>query len=267
MKKHVVGLFFITLPLVTLPYFTFSQTNSEEQRFLLKANLYQFRHQEIAEGKNFEQLKKELLEGLKKQSPQASSTKAAGVSYDQARLILSKLLQERIYYDYRSYDPQGNIGFCFGRAMYLHLQLLRHGVAKDSIKKIFAIGPMRTGEINWQFHVATMVKDKNSNDWWVLDSNLPRPLSIEKWIEYYQKFRIDQTSMFFGFFKKTDNEKSIRFYVTEASKFGSSAWQYSPQSLNDPFYNNFFKDMLRDFKENPVPLAEKFSPTQCRQLF
>lgn len=233
----------------------------------IKENLYDFRNQEIAEGKNFEQLKKELIQSLKNYSPEASPTKAAGITYEQAQKILSALLKERIYQDHNTYDPQGNIGFCFGRAMYLHIQLLRHGVAKDSIKKIFAIGPMFEGGINWQFHVATMVKDKNSNDWWVLDSNLPRPFAAEKWIAYYQKFRVDQKSRFFGLFKSTDPQKSIRFYVTEASKLGSSTWQYSPYGLNDPFYNNFFKDMLRDFKENPVALTEKFHPAQCRQLF
>lgn len=262
MKKHVVGLFLLALPLLS-----FSQSEDELKDLLLKTNLYDFRSQEIAEGKNFEQLKKELLQSLKDYSPATSATKAAGISYQQAEKILSKLLRERIHYDYRSYDPQGNIGFCFGRAMYLHLQLLRHGVAKDSVKKIFAIGPMKEGGINWQFHVATMVKDKNSNEWWVLDSNFTRPITAEKWIAHFQKLRVDQTPTFFGLFKKTDREKSIRFYVTEASKLGSSTWQYSPHGLNDPFYNNFFKDMLQDFKENPVALGEKFNTHMCRQLF
>src|SRR5690349_11237676 len=35
------------------------------------------------------------------------------------------------------YDPTGATGFCFGRAMASHLELLARGVAKDAIRKAY----------------------------------------------------------------------------------------------------------------------------------
>ncbi|MFN9069231.1 MAG: hypothetical protein ACK5V3_18555, partial [Bdellovibrionales bacterium] len=61
------------------------------------------------------------------------------------------------------YDPTNEIGFCFGRALFVHLELLRRGVSKDSIKKVFVVGDiveqLNGQEIRWQFHVATAVRD------------------------------------------------------------------------------------------------------------
>ena len=44
------------------------------------------------------------------------------------------------------YDPTGEIGFCFGRAMTVHLIARRMGLASEGVRKLFAIGDLRSGD-------------------------------------------------------------------------------------------------------------------------
>ncbi|MDA9951609.1 hypothetical protein N9D31_03435, partial [Oligoflexaceae bacterium] len=67
------------------------------------------------------------------------------------------------------YDPQGVIGFCFGRSMAVHLAARKVGLAHSSIRKLFIIGDMRSGaDPEWRFHVTTIVKGPNA-EWYALD--------------------------------------------------------------------------------------------------
>lgn len=170
------------------------------------------------------------------------------------------------------------IGYCFGRAMYFHQLLLRLGVDENSIKKIWAVGPMSAGSITWQFHVAIAVRGL-SGEWFVIDpvysspnpgkSKLPSP---EEW---YQSFL------------PQNKNKDLRIYITEPEKFGVSAPKYNVTDLGlrlsskQDFYRGFFKDLqawfrsmnddkkLADFlglSELPVkPFAEQAKLKQAEQ--
>lgn len=76
------------------------------------------------------------------------------------------------------YDHQptgiGNreIGFCFGRAMAVHLTARRMGLFEDSIRKIFLAGDLKNGTIRWRFHMATLLKG-DDNQYYVVDPIMP----------------------------------------------------------------------------------------------
>jgi hypothetical protein len=138
------------------------------------------------------------------------------------------------------YDPTGEIGFCFGRALFVHLELLRRGVSKDSIKKVFAVGDlveqMNGKEITWQFHVATAVRD-TQGEWWVIDPSY-KLMKIRNWYKFMRQMATD---------------RKLSVFVTQTPKIGPTAWEYNIQDggLLDPFYNNYFKDLFQHFKQNP----------------
>ncbi len=214
-------------------------------------------------------MNQKILESIQNYVPQVSSGRVSGITFEQGQLLMSKLINDPLNTDpEKQYDPEGELGFCFGRALKLHLDLLRYGVNKESIKKIFVVGPMNVPGQVWQFHVATIVKDLNSNDWWALDTNLKKPVLVDDWMKQYQRFRTDRT---FRLFRSPliDITKSLRFYITQPQKIGPSGWEYNIQQggLFDAFYNGYFKDMFKSFKKYPVLVSEKFNFNQCQKLF
>lgn len=83
----------------------------------------------------------------------------------------------------QKYDPTGEIGYCYGRAMTAHLTARRMGLASGSIRKLFAIGDMRQSPVStqpeWRFHVTTLVKGEDGN-WWAIDPIMGPPLGDGK---------------------------------------------------------------------------------------
>ncbi len=134
----------------------------------------------------------------------------------------------------KKYDPKRNIGFCFGRATFIHLMLLKMGLQKNSIRKIWAIGPMNTGEITWRYHVATMAYTKTKG-WLVLDTNHGQAVSAQEWIATYSKMSTDG---------------KLRFYTSDASKLSFMIGKYSRLQLGmdinqeRDYYRGYFKDMM-----------------------
>lgn len=78
------------------------------------------------------------------------------------------------------YDPKDVIGFCFGRAMAAHLLARRRGLARDSIRKLFVIGDLRTGpKPEWYFHVVTAVLGEDYR-WYAIDPIMVFPIASGK---------------------------------------------------------------------------------------
>lgn len=137
-----------------------------------------------------------------------------------------------------------SLGFCFGRATYLHLLFLKLGLQKNSIEKIWALGHIlddkRSGY--WQFHVATMVYTQFQG-WVVLDINVGYPMTVADWMQYYQK---------------QNDDRKIRFYYTDPSKFGPSLGRYDriQLGLDTPveldWYKHYFKDMMSSLKNESL---------------
>lgn len=135
------------------------------------------------------------------------------------------------------YEKTGaNIGYCFGRSMYYHLMFLKKGLQKESIKKIWAVGHMKTGSVDWGFHVATIVYTRDNN-WMVIDSNHFEPISVEKWMQHYSKYNA---------------KKDLRFYITTPEKFSVNTGKYERFQLgldvsrDVDWFMHYFKDMMAD---------------------
>lgn len=89
------------------------------------------------------------------------------------------------------YDPDYNIGFCFGRAEYVYRRALQMGASPDSVVKIFVFGPLNSlvPEIKWNFHVATMIYTKEAG-WVAIDTGLflPHAVRIADWVFHVNKY-------------------------------------------------------------------------------
>jgi len=265
---------FISVFILILATMASAETAEPEwQQLDLRQDLYQLRESEILNNVNLKEVSDSVVKALNNYNPEKSFGRVDGVTYGQAYDILDLLKKEAIYVNYDQYDMGRNVGYCFGRALYFHLQLLRHGVNKDSIKKVFVVGPMQVPGIVWQFHVATVVKDQTSNHWWALDTNIGKPVLLEEWVRHYERRSMDRS--YDGLLAKLldrptiDKTKSLRFYITEPSKIGPSGWEYNiqPGGLFDQFYNDYFKDMFKSFKQSKVLETNKFNQNQCYYLF
>jgi hypothetical protein len=131
----------------------------------------------------------------------------------------------------QKYDPSGQLGFCFGRAMTSHFEALRLGVDKESIRKVFVVGNMKAlvGDTVWLFHVATAVK-KADGGWWIIDPFFGKAVTIEKWYERMHKHDIDG---------------KLRVYVTEPERLtAGNSKRYNKEQLLSDWYNGYFKDLF-----------------------
>ncbi len=169
-----------------------------------------------------------------------SKFRAQFISPETSQEVLTKLVANPVASSSQSnkYDPKGNIGFCFGRAMFVNLELAYRRFDRDSIKKIFAIGPMETGgSVRWEWHVATIVQsinEKAEEEWLAIDS-VTGLVTLNDWYEIvYNRFSVDQ---------------KLKVYITPAGKFGGSSSFYDHDSLESDFYNEYFIDLLSWFGE------------------
>lgn len=131
----------------------------------------------------------------------------------------------------KQYDPQDTTGFCFGRAFTGHIEALKLGIDKNSIRKVFVVGKL---EGHWDYHVALMVRGEK-NDWYVIDPIFSKPMSVRNW---YDKLHA------------TDTTGKMRLYVTEAERFGPRGnLKYTKSGLLWEGYNQFFGDVIQYYNE------------------
>ena len=131
----------------------------------------------------------------------------------------------------KKYDPQGNFGFCFGRATAAHLEALRRGLARSRIMKIWGVGPMKGG---WAHHVATLVSAKEGG-WWAIDPEIGKVVSGVDWIKWLKS-------------EQENTEEPLVFFVSEAERFGPSPGKYTKVDLygtdDGDIYNGYFRDLI-----------------------
>jgi hypothetical protein len=206
----------------------------------LPAGLREFRTNEVADlsAEQVEKLNNDSLTRLAEYRPPQGPDRVQAISYEDARQLLSALNSNEVTgYAYREkyQRPDVEIGFCFGRATFAHLMLLKMGLQKESIMKAWVVGPMQTPGVMWDFHVATMAYVRGKG-WMVLDSNYREPLSVREW---YSRSRAQST------------DQKLRIYLTPASKFGVDAGTYSRVQMGldlpreQDWYQHYFVDMMR----------------------
>ncbi|OQW52795.1 MAG: hypothetical protein A4S09_08095 [Proteobacteria bacterium SG_bin7] len=175
-----------------------------------------------------------------------------GVTPKQADRIYRMILNHPVISPHMEplYDPEDNVGFCFGRAMFVHLELLGRGVNRGDIRKAFVVGPLHAEDINWSFHVATTVKGSDGK-WWVIDSPPfgEGVMELTDWYRHQLKFSKDGR---------------LRLYLANPQQFTPTSLKYSREILSSPSYRNYFEEMLFDFRMR-YDQIQKFEPS-CGSL-
>lgn len=83
------------------------------------------------------------------------------------------------------YDPQGLIGFCFGRSFAEFLLSRRIGLEIPAIRNLFIIGDLRSGvDPEWRFHVTSVIR-LSDGQWYAFDPIIPqnKPVPVAEWIK------------------------------------------------------------------------------------
>jgi len=197
----------------------------------------------------------ELLEALKAPIPPSTKTRVPSINEDQANQLLKWVQKDSKVTPLSNvwkYTTSTGTGYCFGRAVGVHIDALYRGVEKDKILKVWAVGDMG----KFAFHVATMVQAKEGG-WWVIDPILKRPIKIDDW---------------WALMKKEDKQGNLRLMVSAPQKFANAALigpgsgRYNNFDLTSPFYQNdflpetiagqYFTDMMKEFKAR-IPKAKE----------
>jgi hypothetical protein len=215
--------------------------------FNAKGNLYDLNLDENpaqAQG-----LDTKLIEKMNGRIPQIDDDRVASVNHDIAKQVYDAMSNHEVasVSQLKKYDPDGRTGFCFGRATSVHMELLARGVQKESIRKVWAIGEMDTGEgFKWGHHVATAVQ-ADEGGWWVIDTSGFGLKSLPDWLAEMNKYSANQ---------------SIRLVVTSPSRFGpkmDAAYSRGEfgldMELKDDFYKGFFKDLMASFSKHDGPFS------------
>jgi hypothetical protein len=149
----------------------------------------------------------------------------------------------------KRYDPDGNIGFCFGRASISHVEALEMGLAKENVKKIWAIGSMKYEDIFWQHHVSGIVR-RDDGVWFTIDPEYDYPRKLDEWAKIV---------------KKMDADGKLQFFVTDAKRFGPDDFNTyniagpdkrddTTVNITDDFYNKYFVDWLKATREEAAEI-------------
>lgn len=191
-----------------------------------------------------EKMNEANFQRLSDYSPRPTHGRVYSIPLEYADDVYYSINQHPVVSEFRIYDYRNGhqIGFCFGRATYVHLVLLRSGMDKRSIKKIWAVGPMVTGDTEWQFHVATAVLAEDGQ-WYAIDTFQGRVVPVREWFRAMQEVATDKT---------------LRFYVSEPSKFSVSLGEYSriqlglDLSADQDWYSHYFKKLMEWMSKKPL---------------
>jgi hypothetical protein len=177
--------------------------------------------------------------------PAKLGTGAAAVPFEQLAKLQQMTETHSVVGKQKAYKydmPNSVLGFCFGRATFVHLILKMMGLQNESVFKIWAVGKMSSPEGVWDFHVATVAYTIEKG-WRVSDTYFQEPVDVQEWVSYFAKENADG---------------QMRIYITPAEKFGLSSGVYPRHELgldlsrDDDWYKNYFVDMLKSIRGRSV---------------
>ncbi|MEQ1722483.1 MAG: hypothetical protein ABL930_04860 [Pseudobdellovibrio sp.] len=199
------------------------------------SDLFKIYDSEVKISKNIQEKNISALENFLKEH---ASTSGA-LTKKQAEPILLSISNHPVVGDSAAdkYNTNQEVGYCFGRAAYVHFELLKAGVLDKNITKIFAMGGLYRDNVGWDYHMATAFQDVNS-DWWVIDNLTGNELlSIKDWMSQVSKWDGNR------------KDPRLRFYFTDAAKFLPIKGSYSLKRFNSPIYHGYFKDLLNRYSD------------------
>lgn len=158
------------------------------------------------------ELPKESLERYNRASLEAlnelKGNNSQGITADEAKKLLKTVHEHSVagikamdVYDPIKPNGQRSHGFCFGRADMVFWELLKMGVPKSNILKMFQIGAIygdKTMGRPWSNHIVTIVRAK-SGGWYAIDPLYNELMTPEQWYEKNVGFTANgETFLFFG---------------------------------------------------------------------
>jgi len=176
----------------------------------------------------------------------ALTHETANFSQQDAEKLRSEMLSHKVVgaEEYDHYQSQ-EIGFCFGRATYVHLRLSQLNIPQNQIAKIFVFGNLRYQGQLWKYHMATMVMGQSNESgepqkkvWWVIDSLFPKVMDLSTW-----KKEVEKLSILYP-------QPDTRFYVSDPRKFLASSGEYQNSNLEVAEYNGYFLRLQESLNQN-----------------
>jgi hypothetical protein len=139
-------------------------------------------------------------------------------------------------------DPEVSIGFCFGRAVGVHLLARQRNLSNDSIRKFWLMGEMETGDVTWSHHVATGIRG-DDGQWFVINPATTTLQPVEAWLKDWQGI-------------STDGQMTL--FATKADRFGPDARDPLFESTTEPdSYNGFFHDLFAGARREGEDVAQQ----------
>ncbi len=216
------------------------QDKIKETEMMLKTNLF-----DIDRGTPEMSLKEnnQVLLALDNLPAKINTKRKAGLDDDEVRQLYQQVSNHPVASlamanNYSKNSP--GMGYCFGRATTAHIKALANGLDKDSVRKVWALGNLKTGDTEWRYHVTTVVRD-NKGKWHAIDPIMGRAMPVESWYKEMKKF---------------DSEGNMRIFDTEPKRFGpSSALKYNKAKFTSPDFEGYFTDLMGTFREEASALA------------
>jgi len=153
---------------------------------------------------------------------------------------------------------EGEIGFCYGRAMGAHLIAKKMGVKDSSVKKLFIIGDMRSlGWKNnwpeWRFHVTTIVKGPEGV-WYAID-----PITISGFNRRSKRFNPPTVAKWVSFVREGWDSWHGEKYKSKLVLTDTSMIFPDIRTLNNPETGTNIIDLNFNFEKNEVLVSEEWS--------
>jgi len=225
-------------------------------------NMFEVREGAMSDGgvKKIQKHNDKLIELLSNmEAPQVTGNWKASLELEDAHKLFAWLEAHPVASSHMlmKYDPNENIGFCFGRATAVHLEALGkpYKLHPSAIRKIWVFGPMKGG---WGHHVATIVltrKNPEGHTFVVVDP-VTGVITAEKWIKDIRKnYQISA-------------KDPLMYFVTDPSRFGPYPGKYTRMDLFGPdkgnrdtdAYRGYFDDLMTKFRIDSmarVPASDK----------
>ncbi|MBP9681009.1 MAG: hypothetical protein KBD76_06365 [Bacteriovorax sp.] len=192
--------------------------------------------------------------------PETSLSGIPYVTLEEAKKVYQSIIDSSVVVNKSAYDPNGNEGYCFGRAIIGHVEAIAHGLDPRAVKKIWTVG-------NWShypFHVAILLKGKEG--WYAIDRAYLGVVSAQEWIERSIPSEIsgDRPNMIFV----TDGD---RFSLQNALTYRSVDFFSTDNEFYEregDFYRGYFKDFFEELEKKQItPFVTKNLESKSPNIF
>lgn len=126
-------------------------------------------------------------------------------------------------------------GMCWALAIAVHLKTFNVNLHNDSVRKLWAVGPLEVDGHHWKYHATTIVRVKGEG-WYALDPLFVQPMPVADWYKKLGEYDVSGT---------------MRLFSTPAKRFGvTSNAKYSKAEFSRDLYQGFFNDLMHSVRQD-----------------